>query len=143
MTVPTAPLKQKWHLSGPGGGTVQTKPHRQPAPCRWCELANCLPLGKFWKEQLFSGNLATLRALTDPAKRPLFPCPPRAEVGAHWASWADCVLMVRRRHPVLAETWIHNFAHRDAPCFLAVRSCKNWQMQVWRCPFGRNCQILL
>ena len=48
----------------------------------------------------------------------------RARVGAHWASWADCVLMVRRRHPVLAETWIHNIAHGDAPCFLAVRSCQ-------------------
>ena len=32
--------------------------------------------------------------------------------------------MVRRRHPVLAETWIHNIAHGDAPCFLAVRSCQ-------------------
>ena len=27
----------------------------------------------------------------------------RVGVAAHWASWADCILMVRRRHPVLAE----------------------------------------
>ena len=74
MTVPIAPLKQKWHLSGPGGGTVQTKPHGLPAPCRWFKLANCLPQGKLWKEQLLApGNFATLRALTDPAKRPAFP----------------------------------------------------------------------
>ena len=48
----------------------------------------------------------------------------RVRVAAHWASWADCVLMVRRRLPVLAEMWIHGFAHGDAPCFLAVRSCQ-------------------
>ena len=48
----------------------------------------------------------------------------RVRVAAHWGSWADCILMVRRRHPALAEMWIHDFVHGNAPCFLAVRSCQ-------------------
>ena len=67
--MPIAPLKQKWQ--GQEAGPFR-RSHGLPAPCRWFKLANCLPQGKLWKEQLWPGNLATLR-LTDPAKRPPFP----------------------------------------------------------------------
>ena len=43
--------------------------------------------------------------------------------GAHWASSADCLRMVRQRHPSVAETMIQGLADGTEPCFLAVRRC--------------------
>ena len=42
----------------------------------------------------------------------------RARVAAHWVSWVDCVLMVRRRLPVLAENVVSRFRTRRCTMFL-------------------------
>ena len=47
----------------------------------------------------------------------------RVRVAAHWASWADCIQMVRRRHPAIAERWIQG-VEDVTPCFRAVRTCQ-------------------
>ena len=48
----------------------------------------------------------------------------RSRVAAHWSSWADCVHMIKQRHPEVAETLIMGI-HRDpSPCFVAVRHCQ-------------------
>ena len=36
---------------------------------------------------------------------------------AHWASWADCLRMVRQRHPILAETVIEGLRTGVEPYF--------------------------
>ena len=43
--------------------------------------------------------------------------------GAHWASWADCLPMVRERHTTVADTMVQGLARDPAPCFSAVRTC--------------------
>ena len=48
----------------------------------------------------------------------------RSKGGAHWASWADCIRMVKERHPTNAETMITHMADGTAPCFEAVRACE-------------------
>ena len=48
----------------------------------------------------------------------------RSRGGAHWASWADCIRMVKERHPTIAETMITHMADGTAPCFEAVRACE-------------------
>ena len=47
----------------------------------------------------------------------------RSREGAHWASWADCLPMVRERHPTVADTMVQGLARDTAPCFSAVRTC--------------------
>ena len=48
----------------------------------------------------------------------------RSRVAAYWSSWADCLKMIKDRHPVVAETIIEGIAHDQVPCFQAVRSCE-------------------
>ena len=43
---------------------------------------------------------------------------------AHWSSWADCLRMVKQRHPDLAATMIHELEHGQHPSFTAVRECR-------------------
>ena len=33
-------------------------------------------------------------------------CAERLSVAAHWASWADCLAMVKARHPDIAQEWV-------------------------------------
>ena len=47
----------------------------------------------------------------------------RIREGAHWASWADCLKMVRQRHPAVTDTMISGLAEGPARCFEAVRRC--------------------
>ena len=42
---------------------------------------------------------------------------------AHWASWADCIPSVKRRHPDVAEAMVTLLSHHAAPSFEAVRRC--------------------
>ena len=48
----------------------------------------------------------------------------RSRGGARWASWADCIRMVKERHPTIAEMMITHMADGTAPCFEAVRACQ-------------------
>ena len=48
----------------------------------------------------------------------------RSRGGAHWASWADCIRMVKERHPAIAEMMITHMGGGTAPCFQAVRECQ-------------------
>ena len=47
------------------------------------------------------------------------------EGAVHFASWADCLRMVRDRHPFIAELMIRHLEEGTAPCFQAVRQCKD------------------
>ena len=63
----------------------------------------------------------------------------RSRVAAHWSSWADCVHMIKQRHPKLAETLIMGI-HRDpSPCFVAVRHCQGLleARELQTCTFER------
>ena len=42
---------------------------------------------------------------------------------AHWVSWADCVRMVKERHPPIANMMIHHLQEGAGPSFLSVRAC--------------------
>ena len=44
-------------------------------------------------------------------------------MAAHFSSWADCVNMIKQRHPQVAETLIMGI-RQDPPCFAAVRHCQ-------------------
>ena len=44
---------------------------------------------------------------------------------AHWASWADCIPSVKRRHPDVAEAMATLLSHHPGPSFEAVRECAN------------------
>ena len=48
----------------------------------------------------------------------------RSRSAAHWASWADCMRMVRQRHPDVAEFMMTNLADGASPCFVSVRGCQ-------------------
>ena len=49
----------------------------------------------------------------------------RSSVAAHWSNWADCVHMIRQRHPSVAETFFITNIHRGpTPCFATVRTCQ-------------------
>ena len=48
----------------------------------------------------------------------------RVRRAAHFASWADTLSMVRQRHPIVAETMIRHLEGGVAPCFQAVRECR-------------------
>ena len=41
----------------------------------------------------------------------------------HWASWADCIPSVKKRHPDVAEVMVSNLLHHDGQSFTAVREC--------------------
>ena len=48
----------------------------------------------------------------------------RSRVAAHWSSWADCIHMIRQRHPSVAETLITGIHRGPTPCFAPVRTCQ-------------------
>ena len=45
----------------------------------------------------------------------------RVKGAAHFASWADCLRMMRDRRPLIAELMIRHLEEGTAPCFQAVR----------------------
>ena len=49
----------------------------------------------------------------------------RTRVAAHWASWADSISMVRKRHPTIADAMIEGIDRNPAPCFQSVRNCEH------------------
>ena len=49
----------------------------------------------------------------------------RVKEAAHFASWADCLRMVRDRHPFIAELMIRHLEEGIATCFQAVHQCKD------------------
>ena len=56
----------------------------------------------------------------------------RGREAAHWASWADCIKMVKQRHPHIAATMMRSPVDHDpvAPCFREVRSCQRRLMEA-------------
>ena len=56
----------------------------------------------------------------------------RGREAAHWASWADCIKMVKQRHPHIAATMMRSLVDHDpvAPCFREVRSCQRSLMEA-------------
>ena len=48
----------------------------------------------------------------------------RGRAAAHWASWADCLRMVRKRHPSVADTMVLGLERDPAPSLRAVRVCQ-------------------
>ena len=48
----------------------------------------------------------------------------RVRSAAHFASWADALSMVRKRHPVIAESMIRHLEVGGVPCFQAARQCR-------------------
>ena len=65
-------------------------------------LTSSVPLGK--------GGLGLLSAVS-------------IREAAHWASWADILPMVHRRHPEVARMMVSGLARGAASCFTAVRGC--------------------
>ena len=64
----------------------------------------------------------------------------RVKGAAHFASWADCLRMVRDRHSFIAELMIRHLEEGTAPCFQAVRQCKDSVTAAglwWR--LGQSC----
>ena len=53
-----------------------------------------------------------------------------SRVAAFWSSWADCIMMIKDRHPVVANVVIDGIARDPAPCLHAVRRCEE-TAQVW------------
>ena len=49
----------------------------------------------------------------------------QTRVAAHWASWADSISMVRKRHPTIADAMIAGIDRGPAPCFQSVRNCEH------------------
>ena len=47
----------------------------------------------------------------------------RIRDAAHWGSWADCLEMVRARHPQVAEDIIRGMHGRVSDCLSAVQDC--------------------
>ena len=47
----------------------------------------------------------------------------RLRDAAHWGSWADCLEMVRARHPQVAEDIIRGMLGRVSDCLSAVQDC--------------------
>ena len=78
--------------------------------------------------QILKANVDARRS-QDTASLPLAQGEPRlasaarVRSGARWASWADCLRMVRQRHPIVADTMIEGLGTGAEPCFQAVRSC--------------------
>ena len=49
----------------------------------------------------------------------------RSRVAAHWSSWADCIKMVRDRHPIVADVIMRGIDDHPALCFDALRTCEH------------------
>ena len=43
---------------------------------------------------------------------------------AYFASWVDSLRMVRKRHPIIAESMIRHLEVGGVPCFQAARQCR-------------------
>ena len=55
-----------------------------------------------------------------------------SRVAAHWSSWADCVHMIKQRHPEVAETLIMGI-HRDlSPCCQGLLEGAGLDVPSWR-----------
>ena len=48
----------------------------------------------------------------------------------HWASWADCIPSVKKRHPDVAEVLVSNLMHHDGQSFTAVRECEHTLLEA-------------
>ena len=48
----------------------------------------------------------------------------RVRSAASFASWADSLRMVRKRHPIIAESMIRHLEVGGVPCFQAARHCR-------------------
>ena len=48
----------------------------------------------------------------------------RSRVAAYWSSWADCIHMIKQRHPSVADTLITGIYCGPVPCFAPVRNCQ-------------------
>ena len=48
----------------------------------------------------------------------------RVRSAAYFASWADSLRMVRKRHPIIAESMIRHLEVGGVPCFQAARQCR-------------------
>ena len=48
----------------------------------------------------------------------------QTRVAAHWASWADSISMVRKRHPTVANGMIAGIDRDPVPHFQSVRNCE-------------------
>ena len=48
----------------------------------------------------------------------------KSRVAPFWSSWADCIHMIKQRHPKVAEALIVGIAQDPSPCFAAVRHCQ-------------------
>ena len=46
----------------------------------------------------------------------------RTSKAAHWASWADCLPMIRERHPQVANIMVEQLDRPQTRCFAAVSS---------------------
>ena len=64
----------------------------------------------------------------------------RSRSVAHSASWADCMRMVRQRHPDIAEFMMTNFADGAGPCFVSEGVNSRSLRLGWRCHRGQSCQ---
>ena len=53
----------------------------------------------------------------------------RVRPAAHWSSWADCLRMVKQRHPNLAATMIHELEQGQHPSFTA-RECRGASVEA-------------
>ena len=47
----------------------------------------------------------------------------RGRASAQWASWADCLRMVRKRHPSVADTMVLGLERDPAPSLRAFKAC--------------------
>ena len=45
----------------------------------------------------------------------------RTSKAAHWASWADCLSMIRERHPQVANIMVEQLDRPPTGCFAAVQ----------------------
>ena len=62
---------------------------------------------------------------------------------AHFASWADNLQMVRKRHPYIAATMIRNLEAGTTPTFEVVTMQKiPWWQLAWRFLLGMICRSL-
>ena len=59
----------------------------------------------------------------------------RSNVAAHWSSWADCVHMIKQRHPQVAENVDHGHSSRP---FAMIRRSEALSRAVGRRWVGRS-----
>ena len=65
----------------------------------------------------------------------------RVRAAAHWASWADCLRMVRKRHPSVADTMVLGLERDPAPKFASSQgvSADSDRRRVRGTPRGTFC----